>query len=109
LQEVFTNLVLTETVDAVDQVESESQSFIQEFSPNVAGVYAFCVDNSRSRLMHKKIEVIYYVDDVLLYWCASVTVITLKYMYDHDDNIITYIFALTLVKLFPIMYIYSST
>ena len=46
-----------ETVDAADQVESESQSFVQWFSPDVAGIYAFCVDNSRSRFMPKKIEV----------------------------------------------------
>ena len=57
MKETFTNLILTETVDAIDQVESESQSFVQEFSPDVPGIYAFCVDNSRSRFMPKKIEV----------------------------------------------------
>lgn len=50
-------MILTETVDAADQVESDSQSFIQEFSPDVAGIYAFCVDNSRSHFMPKKVEV----------------------------------------------------
>lgn len=56
-QGIFSNLILTETVDAADQVESESQSFVQEFSPDVPGIYAFCVDNSRSHFMPKKIEV----------------------------------------------------
>ena len=59
-QEDYTNLVLTETVDAVDQVNSESQSFVQEFSPKLPGFYALCVDNSRSHLLAKKIEVILY-------------------------------------------------
>ena len=55
---IYCSCMLTETVDAADQVESESQSFIQDFSPDVAGIYAFCVDNSRSRFMPKKIEVL---------------------------------------------------
>ena len=56
-QGIFTNLILTETVDAADQVESDSRSFIQEFLPDEAGIYAFCVDNSRSHFLSKKIEV----------------------------------------------------
>jgi hypothetical protein len=49
--------VFTETIDAIKESESDTQSFVKEFSPETVGMYAVCMDNRKSHFTAKTVQV----------------------------------------------------
>eukprot|EP01006_Ploeotia_vitrea_P058925 TRINITY_DN70605_c0_g1_i1.p1 TRINITY_DN70605_c0_g1~~TRINITY_DN70605_c0_g1_i1.p1 ORF type:complete len:256 (+),score=-15.30 TRINITY_DN70605_c0_g1_i1:21-788(+) len=55
--ETFKNpAILTQRIDATKESISETQSYTQDFKPDLEGVYAICLDNSRNSFLDNIVQ-----------------------------------------------------